>query len=256
MFNGRFVTFAVAVCAVLVPAARAELSGKDRDRAKQMTQGKLYLTTTLPMRYTSGGWGIGSEVLSEVSPVGIDIEKNMPAPGDKKRRGVDTIYWGFGPNDAIQNGSLYYKKDNIIDLWAEGVEKSKNVEVTIRFVGIKTLDDFQKAFDLVLSPKSVPDQHPDWPEEVRKAIVDRKVIVGMTKEQAFAVVGIPVGLEKGEDAGKTIETWMPRQDTGALGSFGKVLSSTTGFPVSIRFVDGKVAGIGQPGGKVVLDLKK
>jgi hypothetical protein len=239
-----------------IPVAHAELRGKDRDAVKRMTEGKLYLKTTLPVRHALGYWGSGSVPLAEVSPTGIDIETNMPPLAAQSRRGAPTVYWGFGPNDVIERGKVHFNSDNVIDLWANGVGKNKHADAMIRFVRIGTLDDFQKAFDQVLSPKSIPDQHPDWPEEVRQAVAGRKVIVGMTKDQAFAVVGTPAGIEKGEEGGKPVETWMPRQDTGAMDNFGRVLSGTTGFPVTIRFVDGKVVSVGQAAGKVALELNK
>ncbi len=250
------VALAAALVLLLAPgAANAELSNADRDYVKELTKDDLYLRTTLPMRYTAGFGGIGAVVLTEVSPASIEYEKNMPAPSTKKKRGVDLIFWGFGPNDIIRHGKLYFKSGGIVDLWAEGV-KPKDTEVMIHFVQIQSKEDFKKAFDQVLSNKPLQDEHPEWPEEIRKAIAERKVIQNMTKPQAFAVVGTPVGLETGQENGKPVETWTPRQDTGASGGFAKMKSSTTGFPVSIRFVDGKVVSVGQSAGKVKLDLSK
>jgi hypothetical protein len=252
----------LALILSLAPVANAELTSKEREQVKEIIKGDLYLRTTIPMRYTSGRGGIGSAVLVEVSPTAIDCDKNMPPPvPDKKNRIVDTVYWGFGPNDVIRYGKLYFKGSDTVDLWAEGV-KPKDIEVMIRFVQIKTVDDFKKAFDQVLSNKPLQDEHRNWPEEVRKAIADRKVIEGMTKAQASAVVGTPVGIESHEEAGKNVETWFLRQDTGALGDgtffWGrtKTRSTTTGFPAFLRFVDGKVVAIGQPGGNVKLAPSK
>lgn len=245
-------TLAGALLVLALPlTASAELTGKERDQARAMIKGDLYLRTTIPMRFKGGrGWGgIGAEVLAEVSPTALSYEKNMPAPGAKTGRGVDTIYWGFGPNDIIRYGELSFKKGDIVDLWAEGV-KPKDFEVMIRFVQIKTLDDFKLAFGLVLASRPLQDEHPEWAPEIRQAVAARKVIVGMTKAQAFAVVGTPIGVETGEDAGKPVEVWFPRQDTGASADYSRVASSTTGFPVSIRFVEATVVAVTQPGGSV------
>lgn len=229
------------------PTLMAQLSGKDRDLAKQMISGDLYLRNNVPCRYTSGGFGIGAVVVTEVSPTVVDWDRNLKAIEDekqqKRKRGIDTIYWGFGPNDVIRYGKLYFKGDTL-ELWAEGA-KPKDTEIWIRFVAIKNMDDFKKAFDLIVSKKPLQDEHPEWPEEIRKAVAARQVVEGMTKDQAFSVVGTPVGTDKREVGGTTEETWILRQETGASGGWGKVISSTTGFPASLRFIDGKVTAIGQ-----------
>jgi hypothetical protein len=239
------------LAAVLVSLAAAELSSNDRSVLKEMTRGELYLRNNVPTRYTSGGWGIGAEVVTEVSPSGVEWEKNLQAAHEQqqkkgKRRwsGIDTIYWGFGPNDMIRYAKLYFKGNGVVDLWAEGI-KPKNVEIYIRFVGIQNREDFKKAFDLILGPKPIQEDHPEWSPEIRKAIADHTVIEGMTKAQAFAVVGTPMRAATNDEAGKKVEIWFPRQETGASGSYGKVVSASTGFPAELRFIDGKLAVISQ-----------
>jgi len=254
----RIVVLALGSLTLLVPSGLAEVTGKDRDQAKQMTQGELYLRNNVPCRYRSGGFGIGAEVVTEVSPQGVDWEQNLKAieleRQKKSPKGVDTIYWGFGPNDKIQYAKLYFKGD-VIELWAEGA-KPKDTEIWIRFVQVRTLDDFAKAFDQILSRQPLQDEHPDWPESVRKAIGERRTVTGMTKAQAFAVVGTPIAVASGEEGGKKVETWFPRQETGTAGSFGKVLSATTGFPQSLKFVDGVLAAIGDATGATKVNLEK
>jgi hypothetical protein len=215
------------LAAVLVSLGAAELSSNDRNVIKDMTRGELYLRNNVPTRYRSGGFGIGAEVVTEVSP-----------------SGVDTVFWGFGPNDVIRYGKLYFKGNGVVELWAEGV-KPKNVDVWIRFVNIQNREDFKKAFDLILGPKPIQEDHPEWPQEIRKAIADHTVIEGMTKAQAFAVVGTPMRAATNDEAGKKVEIWFPRQDTGTWGDNRKVISASTGFPAELRFVDGKLAVINQ-----------
>jgi hypothetical protein len=252
--NHRMAAIAFVLVTCAVPAL-AQYTGKDRDQMNQMIKADLYLRNNVPCRYTSGGFGIGAEVVIEVSPTGLDWDKNLALIAEKKQsRGVDTIYWGFGPNDMIHDGKLYFKND-VVELWAEG-GKPKDTEIWIRFVQIKSLDDFKKAFDLILSPKPLQDEHPEWPEEIRKAIGSRNVIPGMTRAQAFVVLGNPIGVDEGEKDGKKTEIWFPRQDTGTAGSWGKVASGETGFPVSVQFVDGKVVAIGKKSGTVMIDIKK
>ena len=239
------------LAAVLVSLGAAELSSNDRSVIKEMTRGELYLRNNVPCRYTSGGWGVGAEVVTEVSPSGVEWEKNLQTAQEQqqkkgKRRwaGIDTIFWGFGPNDVIRYAKLYFKGNGVVELWAEGV-KPKNVDVWIRFVNIQNREDFKKAFDLILGPKPIQEDHPEWAPEIRKAIADHTVIEGMTKAQAFAVVGTPMRAATNDEAGKKVEIWFPRQETGASGSYGKVVSASTGFPAELRFIDGKLAVITQ-----------
>jgi hypothetical protein len=256
----RQIVRAFVLGACLTAGASAELSPSDRAVIKEMTRGSLYLRNNVPCRFTAG-MGIGAEVVTEVSPTGIDWEKNLNATpesvnkGRLRRTSVNTIYWGFGPNDIIRYGKLYFRGGGVVELWAEGV-KPKDVEIWIRFVGIGSRDDFKKAYDLILSNKPLQDEHPEWPTEIKTAIASRRVMEGMTKAQAFAVVGTPIAIDNREEAGKKIETWFPRQDTGAAGSWGSVTSSTTGFPASLRLVDGKLAAIVNTAGPVRPNLDK
>jgi hypothetical protein len=56
----------------------------------------------------------------------------------------------------------------------------------------------------------------------------------MTKAQAFAVVGTPMRATTNDEAGKKVEIWFPRQDTGTWGDNRKVVSASTGFPAELR----------------------
>lgn len=230
----------LVVLFLFVPVARAQLSGQDLKEAKKMVKGPLYLRLDVPCSYSRpGAWrrqGVGVGPLLEVSPTGFSVERAL----SRSRAGQD-VYWGFSPNDTLKYGKISVKGDTV-QIWMEGVPP-KNIEVMIDFVQIKTLDDFKKAFDLTFSRAPLQDEHPEWPEEIRRAIAERRVIVGMTKQQAFAVVGMPINLQRGEENGVTVERWFPRNDRGDIPSLSEVKSAHTGFPAMIKFSDGKVTVI-------------
>ena len=122
----------------------AQLSRQDREEMKRMVRGDLYLRNNVPLRLgrrgvLTGRRDVATDVITEVSPTGVDWEKNLTAI---QQRGEEHFYWGFGPNDVIRYGALTFKKDVIV-LWAEGV-KPKNLAIAIGFVQIKNLDDFKK----------------------------------------------------------------------------------------------------------------
>jgi hypothetical protein len=224
---------------LLVPVAYAQLSGQDLKQAKKMVAGTLYLRIDAPCRYGRGSWGLSVEPLLEVSPTGFNVERRLSLPPTKSK--VDSVYWGFSPNDAVSYGKISVEGDTV-QIWMEGLPP-KDDEVMIDFVQIKTLDDFKKAFDLTFSLAPLQDEHPEWPAETRRAIAERRVIAGMTKQQAFCVVGMPINLQTGEENGVKVETWFPRMDRGTVITFRKGKSARTGFPALIKFVDGKVSAI-------------
>jgi len=238
----------MAVALASVPAS-AQMSSSDRNVAKTMIGGTLYLRIDVPCRYEVGGWGVSVSALLEVSPTGWDVQRLLTQRSERNR---ESIYWGFSPNDSVRYGTLKYMGDTV-ELWMEGVPPN-NYEVMLHFVNIKTLDDFKKAFDQTFSKVLLQDEHPEWPPEVRAAIASRKVIAGMTKEQAFCVVGTPMNAVSSEEGGKRVDTWFPRQERGTVVTFRRFRTPRTEFPALLKFVDNKLEVI-QEGSKPV-DIKK
>jgi hypothetical protein len=231
-------------------ALRAQLSKQDEETAKDMIKGTLYLRLDVPLRSEVGNWGIGSAPLLEVSPTGHDTarllgqvmnSKEMTATSKfKKRERIDYVFY---PNYAIHAGTLKFNGDEA-DLMLEGF-KPINYEVTINFVQIKSIGDFTKAFNQTFSKVPLQDEHPEWPVEVRNAIAEHRLIVGMSKEQAFDVVGTPLDTTSNDTNEGHVEIWHPRQDKGqAIDRRGHIEElGGTGFPVSITFKDGKLLSI-------------
>jgi hypothetical protein len=277
-----------------------------------MMSGDLYLRRTIPCFYAPhpGGQlaifptksivsGQGSVAVSEVSPTTVEWEKNLtpkrlgkelvywiPSPSGyiRQQRKSGLVYWGFRPNEVIRFARLYYRDHGVIEVWAEGSKERNNIEIRLQFVGISSLEDFKKAFDLVLSPRQIQDDHPEWPPDIRKAIADRTLVLGMTQAQASAIVGTPLEIKRSEENGLAVEAWSPRQEKGSVTfgylpiecspewATGWIVSGAphvvwrrpvsgqiiayvqrgpalwpvgaTGFPVSLRFVDGKIVTIG------------
>lgn len=214
---------------------QAGLSKQDRDAAKKMTSGTLYLRLDVPCKYGTAGFGLSVESLLEVSPTGHDVERKLNLPSKNKR---ESVYWGFFPNDIVRYGKLSFDGDTV-QLWMEGAPPNDN-EIMIDFIHIQTMDDFVKAFNQTFSKVPLQNEHPEWPSDVRQAIAERKVIAGMTKEQAFAVVGTPINITTSEENGVKVETWFPREDRGTVVTFRKNKSTRTGFPSLLKFDDGKL----------------
>ncbi len=243
----RLCTGVALLVVLLAPlAARAELSRQDRDSAKSMIAGTLYLRLDVPCRYGRGRRLIARaihhvESLLEVSPAGYTTERKLALPAKHK---WDDVYWGFSPNDAVRYGKLLFDGDTV-QVWMEGVPPN-DYEMLVDFIHIQNLDDFTRAFNRTFSKVPLQDEHPEWPAEVRKAIGERKVIAGMTEEQVFSAVGSPVKVTTTEENGVKADTWFPRRNRGFVTSWGQTEGTPTGFPALLRFADGKLRVIETP----------
>ncbi len=223
-------------------ALRAQLSEQEQGTAKKMMKGTFYLRLDAPLNYVQGAWGLGPEPILEVSPTGHDTSKRF-AQLRTGKNGDSRVIWVFFPNDGMRYAKLSFNNDTV-HIWMEGLQIS-DIEMKLDFVQIKSLDDFTKAFNQTFSKVPLQDEHPDWSTEVRNAIAARKLLLGMTKEQAFAVVGTPVDISTEQENGVKVEIWHPRRDKGSmvvqLGS--RVLTNSlgvTGFPSLLKFVDDKL----------------
>lgn len=138
----------------------------------------------------------------------------------------------------MRYGKLSFSGDTV-QLWLEGLPPNDN-EVMVDFIHIQTMDDFIKAFNQTFSKVPLQDEHQEWPAEVRQAIGERKLIAGMTEEQAFSVVDAPVKVTTAEENGAKADAWFPRQNKGFVTAWGQTEGIPTGFPVRLLFMDGKL----------------
>jgi hypothetical protein len=127
-------------------------------------------------------------------------------------------------------------------VWLEGRSPAAN-EFVIEFNDIKTLDDFKAAWARAFSAIPLQDEHPEWPAEIRNAIRDHRVVEGMTKEQAFMVVGEPQSVETSAEKGVAVEIWHPRQVNGRKQPYHHMKDRDTGYPATLKFADGKLVAI-------------
>lgn len=213
----------------------AQLSAPDRAKAQSMIAGTKYLRLDVPCRYGRGGFGIAASIhhlesLLEVSPTGFSIERKLAQPSKYKR---SSVFWGLSPNNSVHYGKLLFKGDTV-QVWMEG-DSPNNYEFILDFIHIQNLDDFTKAFNLTFSQVPLQEEHLEWPAQVRQAIAAHKVVVGMTREQVYAVVGSPLKIATGDENGRKTETWFPRQDRATLLAAGATDDTPTGFPARLSF---------------------
>ncbi|HEV2729915.1 MAG TPA: hypothetical protein VGV15_07770 [Terriglobales bacterium] len=233
----------VALLVVLLASlvVRAEMPKEDREAAKRMTAGTLYLRLDVPLKFVPGGFGWGPESVLEVSPTGHDTTRVLSLPIKHPKR--EKLNFVFYPNYPVRFAKLLFKGDRV-SVWAEGVSP-KEYEIMIDFIQINSLDDFTKAFNQTFSKVPLQEEHPEWPSDVRSAIAEHKLVVGMTKDQAFDVVGTALETKIDEENGVKVETWTPRQDAGTIGVRKQEKNLRTGFPTLLKFTDGKLQTIEQ-----------
>jgi len=227
----------VAGCGLMLgPADRAQLNSEQRKTGEKMVEGKFYIRLDAPCIYgAKTAAGLWFDPLLKVSPTG---HKLLPVPPLSKKQ---YVYWGSGPNDPVGYGSLKMAGETVY-VWLEGRSPAAN-EFVIEFNDIKTLDDFKAAWARAFSAIPLQDEHPEWPAEIRNAIRDHRVVEGMTKEQAFMVVGEPQSVETSAEKGVAVEIWHPRQVNGRKQPYHHMKDRDTGYPATLKFADGKLVAI-------------
>jgi hypothetical protein len=241
-----FISASVLAVALTLPA-QAQLTKNDRKELEKVIPKTVYLRIDLPCVYGKQGL-IASwvEPMVDVSPTGVSVEQDEGWRGSAWTGTKRNLFYAFGPNDDLKYNSMDIGKDGAIVLYFEGLgpkKLKKNQEAAIRIVNAKAAADFKVAFDRAFSSGPLQDEHPDWPEDIRKAVGEHRVLEGMTKEQVSCIVGQPVDVEVSEEGGKNVETWHIRQEKGIWSGWTTNRMEVSGSVSQIKFMDGKVAAI-------------
>ena len=238
----------VLVVALLLPvaAAQAELSKAERKQAKSIFAGTLYLRMDAPCATGRHAWGTYKRPLVEVSPEGA-TDTNAQNEINASWWHADSTYWGIRINDPVTFDELEVD-DDAVEVELVGIGPADGNETVIKFFGIHTLADLEKAAEHAFSRKPLQEEHDDWSADVKQAIADRHLQNGMSKRQVFYITGAPESFEKKTEGGKEVEIWNLRQDRGMqLGFWTAKAGETTGLPATIRFEDGVLVEAAQSG---------
>jgi len=246
----------VAAALFVLPHAEAQLTKNDRAEVEKSIPPTVYLRIDLPCVYGKQGL-IASwvEPMVEVSPTGVTVSQDEGWRGSVWTGTKRNMFWGFGPNDSLKYNSVEFAKDGTITVYFVGLgpkQLKKNQEAAVKLVSVKTIDDFKAAFNVAFSKAPLQDEHPEWPEEIRKAVGEHVVLAGMSKEQVTCVVGKPVDIEAGEEGGAKTEIWHIRQEKGVWSGWLSNKATKTGEVSRVTFLDGKVTKIdtdAEPGKK-------
>ena len=244
--------FTLALVALFAAqAATAELSRADQKKVNALTKGKFYLRLDAPCATGRHPYGVYHRPLIEVSPEGAntDIQNEVNVGWFH----ADSTDWSVRINDAVVVDSVDYDESDV-EVEVEGTDESDGRDTVVKLIHINTYADFEAAFKRVFSPVPLQDEHPDWPQEMRDAVRQRKLRDGMNKRQVFYVVGQPESVEKKTQGKVEVEIWTLRAKGVEFGFFNSTYSGPQGGR-TLRFEDGKlkVDMTKKPGSELDLD---
>lgn len=236
MSNKRLAFVAVFVAvALFASSAHAELSRSDKKQAEKMLKGTLYLRVDAPCTQGRQPFGVYLAPLVEISPKGVNTEADQGASFGWYH--ASSTVWGVRVNDTVELDETDWDEDTV-EIELTGVGKTDGHDTVVKFIEIRSLADFEAAFKLTFSDHPLQEDHPDWPAEIRKAISDRKLMTGMTKRQAFYVVGTPAQVDKTTEGEKAVEVWTLRKQGLEIGFFSVNPGDPSAPAEKLRFEDG------------------
>lgn len=246
--------FLVAVLFLTIASpAFSGLSRQEKKQASQLFSGPLYMRFNAPCTQGRHPFGIYYSALVEVSPTGTNTEAAEGASVGWYH--ASSTIWSVRINDPVELDDMEWEDDEgYVEIELEGVEPTSDGDTVIKFVGINSLADFQAAFDQAFSRQPLQEEHPDWSAEIRQAIAERRLVNGMTKRQAFYVVGTPARVEKTTEGDKVIETWTLHRQGVEFGFFLVRTGDDGSPPESLRFEDGLLVSASASTGAAGLDL--
>jgi hypothetical protein len=227
------------------------LSKPEREEIKSLlASGTLYARIEIPCETGRHPFGTYKSPLVEVTPRGENTEGGKGLSAGLWH--TESTYWGVGPNTPLKFDEADFDGKKI-EIELHGVGEWKEADTVILFREIRSVADFRAAFDRAFATQPLQDEHPEWPRSVRDAIARGQLATGMTKRQAYIVVGAPSRFEVREQDGRKVEVWHTRQERGTKIGFWRSRSGRTGFPVELEFVDGMLTSFGGSSEQLNLD---
>lgn len=220
----------------------AELSKADckafTGELKSTYSGTVWALKDLPVNTGFTMYAAWISPIAEVSTSGVKIEARTGMSATVGS--AQSVWFGVRPYETLQYKEAECNDDGVVVAFV-GVGGSKGRDTKVKITDGKTMAEVKAGMDTLLTTTDPVDAA--WPDDVKKAIANRILVNGMTKRQAYLVVGEPIDASTKEENGKKIETWKPRQDGGMRIGYGAKAEST-GYPTEIRFEDGKLTGLG------------
>jgi len=235
---------AVAAVALALPnAAAAGVPKPERKQIRQKLAGTtLYLKVDAPCVTGRHPFGVYYSPLVEVSPSGVNTEERNGLSFGYGH--VDSAYWGIRVNDPVELDDLEFDGDTF-EAEFVGLKQAEDEQTVIKFTGINSYADFERAFEHVFATQPLQYLHDDWSDEIKTAIADRRLLEGMTRRQVYYVTGAPESFERRDEDGVEVEVWKLRASKGVrMGFFGMSSAGVpAGLPDELRFEDGALVNV-------------
>lgn len=226
-------------CCLLVfgSAVAAGVPKADKKKADKLFSGTVYMRIDAPSKKGRHPYGIYYSPLVDVSPTGTNTESDEGLSVGWYH--AESTVWKVRVNDQMELDELDWEdEEGTVEIQLEGAGASEGRDTAIRFVNISSFADFEAAFNRAFSKQPLQDEHPDWPAEIKSAIARRQLTTGMSKRQAFYIVGTPEKVEKSTEGGKTIEVWTLRTQGAEVGFWTFKAGEDPANAKTLRFEDG------------------
>lgn len=197
---------------------------------------KVWALKDLPVK--SGQASIAAYIapIAEVRSDGYAIEASTQMVAHFG--GMQSTWFGVRPYDTVKLKDVKFDDDFAV-ITFDGGWDSAGRDTKIKVFG-SSFAAVKPVLDELLTTTDPVDAA--WPADIQAAIRNRTVVNGMNKRQAYLVVGEPTNATTREENGKKIETWTPRTTDGMRIGYGATVKPS-GFPTTLRFEDGKLAGV-------------
>lgn len=210
------------------------------DEVKAAFPGKAWALKDLPIKSGMAMMVPFVAPIAEITPQGTTIDTTGVATAGFGA--ATTVWYGVRPYDTVELEEVDFDDDEVT-LVFHGVGDSDGRDTEIAIRGFRTFTEARAAVEELVTSVDPVAANPDWPEEIARAIARRVLVNGMNKRQAYLVVGEPLGATVQDVDGKKVEIWRPRQSDGVKIGYAAAVRAT-GYPLEIRFEDGKLVNMG------------
>lgn len=230
---------------VLFALTTSAFAGSSFDAATQATYkkavyaaypGLVWSLKDLPVKSGQAMYAVYISPIAEVRSTGFTIDATAGVQAHVG--GAQSTWFGVRPYDTLTLKEIKFDDDFAV-ITFNGSKDSHGRDTKIKVFG-PDFEAVKPVLDQLIVTTDPID--PTWPAEIQTAIRNRVVVNGMSKRQAYFVVGEPANAQVFEQGGKKIEVWTPRFNDGVrLGYTASFKPS--GFPPTLRFEDGKLTGV-------------
>jgi len=234
----------VLLSSLLVPAVA--LAGNTDSEVKKAMKAKAgwtyYLKTNVPYFQGRHAYGTFKRPLVVVTAAdGPNIQGSSEVQAGAFHAEARRLT--LRDNDPVNVDEFEWEsEDNSLEIELKGTGRAEGGAGVLKFTGLQSGEDFEKCWQQTFSDVSIEQKY-DWPAEIKNAVAERKVLMGMTPEQVMVAMGNPEKITRTSEGGRSVEIWtIQRGEGGKMGFWTMKVGDKQ--EMDIRFTDGRVSQIG------------